>query len=273
MQSTGAPTTTFSLDTDSAEDIRDFYQQKGYVIFEGLFSDDDIGRTRNQVRSILETEAEQQLDAGPGEAFDTHLESLFDISDDYRHNLYDILQDISSLHRMAMDDNVFEVMELFGITQPALRDLGGLGLRIDLPGEDEFLSPIHQDVYPMKAENCLNIWAPLHDVSVENGALKIYPESHELGPIPAEEKYVRKYKGNTKQGIPETYTSEYDSLFVEIDAGDAVVFHPYLLHQSTPNRSDNIRWTATIRFDDATDIQWMPEAQNPYIEYRRDELL
>jgi len=273
MKSTATTMTKFSLDTDSAEEIRTFYEDKGYVIFESLFSNDDIDRTKNQIRAILESEAERQLDADAGEQFDTYLEPLFDISDDYRHNLYNVLQDISSLHRLAMHDNVFEVMELFGIEQPALRDLGGLGLRIDLPGEDEFLSPIHQDVYPMKAENCLNIWAPLHDVSAENGALRIYPESHELGPIPAEEKYVRTYKGNTKQGIPETYTSDYDGLFAEIDAGDAVVFHPYLLHQSTPNRSNDIRWTATIRFDDATDIQWMTEAENPYIEYRHDELL
>jgi len=258
---------------DSEEDILEFYRENGYAVLSDVYSDEDVSRIRSQIRNILETEAARELGEGPGAEFDTYLRDLFGISDDYRSNLYETLQDISALHRLAIHDNVFQMLDLLGIEEPALRDKGGLGLRIDIPSEDEFLSPTHQDVYPMKTENCANFWVPLRSVTPNSGALKVFPGSHEIGAVPAEEKFVRKYKGNSKQGIPESFTADYEETYASLDAGEVLAFHPYLLHQSTTNRSDDIRWTATIRFDDATSIEWLREEKNPYLDYRRPELL
>jgi len=264
--------TKHSID-DPKNEILELYEENGYVIFDDVYSEGDISRIRNQIKSILDSEAARELGVSEGAEFDTHLEALFNISGEFRHNLYNILQDMSSLHQLAAHENLFNLIDTFGIDQPALRDKGGLGLRVDIPSEDEFLSPTHQDVYPMKTENCINFWIPLRSVTPNSGALKVFPGSHDIGAIPSEEKYLRKYKGNTKQGIPEEYTEDYEMKYASLNAGDVLAFHPYLLHQSTTNRSDDIRWTATIRYDDATAIDWLNEESNPYLDYRRDELL
>jgi ectoine hydroxylase-related dioxygenase (phytanoyl-CoA dioxygenase family) len=163
-------------------------------------------------------------------------------------------------------------MDILGINQPVLRPAGGAGLRVDIPGEDEHLIPLHQDTYPMKTENCINFWVPLMSVTPESGAVKIYPKSHEIGAIPAEEKYIQKHKGRKLQGIPNKFKTDYPEMYASLDKGDVLAFHPYLLHKSNRNKSEDTRWTATLRYDDATTISWLSEAQNPYLDYRKDEL-
>jgi ectoine hydroxylase-related dioxygenase (phytanoyl-CoA dioxygenase family) len=111
----------------------------------------------------------------------------------------------------------------------------------------------------MRSEEAINFWIPLRDVDVANGALSVYPGSHKLNAIQCEETSASGY-----QVIRESQIRGFQGTFCEIDAGDVLVFHPYMVHGSNRNRSEHIRWTVTVRYDDATEMPWLITGQNPY---------
>lgn len=76
-------------------------------------------------------------------------------------------------------------------------------------------------------EKMLTIRIHLDDTDVCNGALKVCPGSHRLGRIPASKAAaVAKQKGE---------------ILCEVASGDAIIFHPLLLHASHKATSPNHR--------------------------------
>jgi ectoine hydroxylase-related dioxygenase (phytanoyl-CoA dioxygenase family) len=80
----------------------------------------------------------------------------------------------------------------------------------------------------------INIWVPLIDLTVQNGALFVLPGSHRIFPT---------YRGSS---IPEFFAPVMDNMIdylqpVLIKAGEAVFFDQSIIHFSPPNYSNNIR--------------------------------
>lgn len=95
---------------------------------------------------------------------------------------------------------------------------------------------VHQDMSLVDESRFtgINIWVPLIDLTVENGALFVLPGSHRIFPT---------YRGSS---IPEFFAPVMDSMidFLEpvlIKAGEAVFFDQSIIHFSPPNYSNNIR--------------------------------
>jgi ectoine hydroxylase-related dioxygenase (phytanoyl-CoA dioxygenase family) len=120
----------------------------------------------------------------------------------------------------------------------------------------------------MRTENCLNFWIPLQSVIPENGALRVFSGSHEIGPVHAEEKELNK---DGYESIPLEIVEDYPEIHCTIDPTDVVVFHPYLVHGSETNRSDQIRWTVIVRYDDVSKMDWLIDGANPHAELRRED--
>ena len=113
----------------------------------------------------------------------------------------------------------------------------GLG-RADPKQSGAFLSRIV--AAPLMAEP--NFWIPLVDVDEENGCLQMLPGGH---------RHTPPYQD---QWSPNTFVPELDGLVpvpVPMQVGDALLIHQHLPHASPPNRSDHIRWSMDIRFQDA----------------------
>lgn len=84
-------------------------------------------------------------------------------------------------------------------------------------------------------------WIPLVDVGPENGCLHLLPGSHRHAP-PWEE-----------QAEPGRSTTELGNLRpipVPLRVGGAILIHQHCSHASPPNRSDHIRWSVDIRYQD-----------------------
>lgn len=256
-----------TLSTLSPDVIRDRFRENGFVVVENAVPIERISAVKAEVDSILTAEAERHLegDTDDDRRFDAHLEALFDLDSDYRGRLYELLQDMVSINRLCTSDTILRVAEILEMTAPNVRNIG---TRIDIPGEDEYLQPLHQDINDMRTEKCLNCWIPLQSVDRENGALRVWAGSHELGPIRSDEKEV------TEQGyesIPSSLVEGFEEMHCTIDAGSVLFFHPYLVHGSSTNRSDHIRWTNIVRYDDATRMEWLRDGENPYETLRRDD--
>lgn len=102
---------------------------------------------------------------------------------------------------------------------------------------------VHQDMSLVDESRFtgINIWVPLVDLTVENGALFVLPGSHRLFPT---------YRGSS---IPEFFEEVNNDLIdylqpVTIKAGQAVFFDQSIIHYSPPNFSDKIRIVTNTYF-------------------------
>jgi hypothetical protein len=102
---------------------------------------------------------------------------------------------------------------------------------------------VHQDMSLVDESRFtgINIWVPLVDLSVENGALFVIPGSHRVVPT---------YRGSS---IPEFFNPVVEDMIdylqpVLIKAGEAVFFDQSIVHFSPPNFSDNIRIVTNTYF-------------------------
>jgi hypothetical protein len=102
---------------------------------------------------------------------------------------------------------------------------------------------IHQDMSLVDESRFtgINIWVPLVDLTIENGALFVLKGSHRMFPT---------YRGSS---ISECFSPVMNEVldFLEpiiVKAGEAVFFDQSIIHFSPPNYSDNIRIVTNTYF-------------------------
>jgi phytanoyl-CoA hydroxylase len=99
----------------------------------------------------------------------------------------------------------------------------------------------HQDVsekWQMTEPPVLTIWTALDDATRDNGCLELVPGSHRHGAIGAG--HMLTPEDEAKFAPPGS------SRFIELEAGEAVVFHNALLHRSGANHTDCARRAFTL---------------------------
>ncbi len=102
----------------------------------------------------------------------------------------------------------------------------------------------HQDFgywhnYGCLAPDMLSIWIALDPSNKANGCLQVLKGSHQLGRLD----HVRENgQTNVVQAYLDAAIERYERVYVEMEAGDALVFHCNLLHRSDANPSDTYRW-------------------------------
>jgi ectoine hydroxylase-related dioxygenase (phytanoyl-CoA dioxygenase family) len=102
----------------------------------------------------------------------------------------------------------------------------------------------HQDYgywyeYGCLDPNMLSIWIALDDANKANGCLQILEGSHKLGRV----NHIREDgQFNCDPERVEVAKKRFVHNYVEIKAGDAIVFDCNLLHTSDANTSPNPRW-------------------------------
>ncbi len=102
---------------------------------------------------------------------------------------------------------------------------------------------VHQDMSLVDESRFtgINIWVPLVDLTIENGALFVLRGSHRMMPT---------YRGSS---IPECFSPVMNEVIdflepVTVKAGEAVIFDQSIIHFSPPNFSDDIRIVTNTYF-------------------------
>ena len=106
----------------------------------------------------------------------------------------------------------------------------------------ENVAPWHQDaqVHHEDADPVfiLTVWLPLCDTDEENGCLQIIPRVHHRGTV-----YWSEGFGIEEGGLPEG-----EVLSLPMKKGDVLLMHKLIPHRSIPNRSESIRWSLDLRY-------------------------
>ncbi|MCB0083195.1 MAG: phytanoyl-CoA dioxygenase family protein, partial [Caldilineaceae bacterium] len=111
-------------------------------------------------------------------------------------------------------------------------------------GHSFHVVPWHQDAGVMMPEaegsNVITCWLPLGDATVEMGCMEALPGVHNQG-------YLRHKKEGGTTSDP-TMMPDVKPLALECRKGDVVFMNRFTPHRSTPNRSEQCRWSLDLRY-------------------------
>jgi hypothetical protein len=190
------------------------------------------------------------------ENFDSGLNVLLQKNRALGGVVYDAVKQIPAFMRLLSSEKHEQVMQsLRGTDLCGVVDRG-YGIRIDHPGEMDFLSGWHQDYHGhLRSLDGINFWSPLRKVFLELGPVEFCPQSHTNGVFaqvcPPENKHAKnttQYCTGLRIVDEAKVIAKYDKVKPLLDLGDAVVIDFLTVHRSTQNLSEQSRWSMQLRW-------------------------
>lgn len=234
------------------------YDQDGYVVLEDLLNEDDLADVREAMASKVDQIADELFRDGQitdklaDRPFKYRLAELFAGKTDKEFLKYgrSWRDRIPGYFLLMSNPKILDAVE--SLIGPEIFSNPVYNVRPKVPKVAAGAVPWHQDksYWPDANSNpVITVWIPIVDSTFENGCLHIIPATHR--------KRVIKYHHETYSG---TGFTETDLQVVEREAkkrpitpipmraGSAILFNDRLLHSSTPNNSDHVRWSVDLRY-------------------------
>jgi len=111
----------------------------------------------------------------------------------------------------------------------------------------------------MFPDQLISVMTALTPANKENGCLQVIKGSHKLGRV------NHGFAGEQVGADPvmvENALKTMELVYVELDAGDAVIFHSNLLHRSEANLSDFPRWSVISCYSLQTNLAYNEKSQS-----------
>ncbi len=158
--------------------------------------------------------------------------------------IYETLRNSDALCRIVYNQKLLSaVKEILGLSPDQAVYLAGHSCRIDPPRDERFTYKWHQQSYYSIREAAeVQLWTPMIARNTkEKGTLSILLKSHKKE---LSHHLERNPGGHEQMFIPdETVKGMFVEKFVEIDPGDVILFHPYMIHRSNHNSSKQVRYS------------------------------
>lgn len=249
------------------------YQQKGYLVFEQLFNDEQLQSLKQQAKSIIEKWQPQQqrhfFTTNDNNRSGDHyfLDSAEKVRCFFEEEAFnkdgELVQDrtlcINKIgHALHALDPVFEqfscqsvlgdIAHDLGMAQPQIRQSMYIFKQPRIGGVVNW----HQDAtfFYTQPQSVITYWFAIEDATLQNGCLWVEPGGH-TGPL--REQFIRDGDTTSMHKLDDTpWPTEQSGVPIEVKAGSLIVFHGRLPHYSAPNRSDKSRQAYTLHVTDGT---------------------
>jgi len=182
----------------------------------------------------------------------TSAEKIAALPSNRRQAFYHALRYLPSTTQLACSPLLLDISKQLKLVQPAV--MRSYNLRMDMPNEQQFMFHWHQDItYLLGSKNSVTYWVPLTPVNEHQGSIELIEGSHRHGLVPFH------YTGEGSPPLSKSMSPKDicldaeptgDAKTIEAEPGDIVVFSQFLLHRSTPNHSNQIRWVSQVRHSD-----------------------
>jgi len=233
------------------------YAEEGWVLLKGLFDvERDLVPIHRNINKLIELKL-NQLGIVPVESGDSAQIRNRDFMQivcserDKAGEIYRACRHLLPLHVLSVKEELIELACRY-IGTAWINYLPYTAVRIDVLGEENYLFPWHQDYpYTQGSIDGIVIWAPLFDVPVGHGHVRIIPRSHLSGLRQvhlADPGNANRNGARTISIIGEERLDEEPFVEAAVNVGDALVFNTLLLHRSTPSGSGTVRWTFQLRY-------------------------
>ena len=222
-----------------------FWDANGYLVLKAFYDvEREIAPVHAEIRQVLEL-----VGGETGSEFDGNLATMAKDCRAKASIVYDAVKKLPSYVQLAACAKHVTIGRQLLCSEFVGFAPRGYGIRLDHPGEDKFLTQLHQDyTSQLISPRGVVFWSPLRKITAELGPMILYPGSHKLG-IQRIEK-----RGEGSYGLrllnEEKLRRQFEAVAPEPDVGDVVVVDYLLLHESSPNRSEQTRWAMISRFFD-----------------------
>lgn len=258
--------TTHSTRSSLTPEQIEFYDLEGYLVLPHLLSEDDTAGVRQAMQQKVDMIADALLADGlitdkyEEAPFESRLARLFaDLSDEeflkYGRSWRDRLP---GYYDLMNNPKIVDAVE--GLIGPEIFANPVYNVRPKVPKVAAGAVPWHQDksYWPeANANPVITVWIPLVDATEVNGCLHIIPRTHKKRVI---EHHAETYSGTgyTEVALDYVQRRQRDVISLPLEAGGAILFNDRLVHSSTPNNSDHVRWSVDLRYQ-PTDQDPMPQ--------------
>jgi ectoine hydroxylase-related dioxygenase (phytanoyl-CoA dioxygenase family) len=231
------------------------FHANGYIVIRNIKEVNNyIGSMRSEIKALLASYF--------GEIFlenEDMTTKITELSDSSRRSFYIALRYLPSITQLASSPILLDLSRQLQLKIPAV--MHSYNIRMDFPYVDKFLFHWHQDItYLLGSKKSLTYWIPLSHVNEINGSVELIEKSHLGGLFPFHysglESTPPKYKSMSPSDIKLNQEHEKSGVIVTANPGDLVIFSQFILHRSTPNRSNIMRWVAQVRHSDLADSEF-----------------
>ncbi len=225
---------------ESADVLQARLQDWGYLYFKNYVAKDKCQALLTEFTQVLAPHIglnpTTQLPELTGEAF-TETDPLWD-------EYYPKMQSLERFHHFYHDDHIVKLMEKVAGKEVFVYPMKMA--RVSTPKKIGYETPAHQDAKSHVAGPTMcGIWTALQDIDETVGRLKMLPRSHLKG---VREVLPAQGVGNVQCEI---FADEDTWHVSDVEQGDVIIFHSYMVHKAEPNLSANtVRMSVDTRFCD-----------------------
>ena len=240
-----------------------FFDTEGYLIVNDVFTPADLQPVRRELHERIGAKAAalhaagQLADIHAAEPFDRQLAHIYDDNPDAAKAIIRDLEGQAGgghagieMFRVITHPKLLAVVE--DLIGPEIVGSSVYRIRPKLPGFARGVVPWHQD-QGYFAPHCdrqliITCWLPLVNATQANGCLQIQPRAHHSGVVP------HRTGGNAGFLVIEDGDLPFppeQAITAEVPFGGAVFMTNLTPHCSTPNLTDEIRWSLDLRYQDA----------------------
>ena len=239
----------------TSEELEQF-NALGYVVKDGVYADDDLQMLRDGLTAAIQEKCDELIAAGQldqdfaAELFETRLAKMHRHTPDAAH---EVLMSIWSgrfhgpgmLHVLRHPPLIDCIADLIG---PEIVATSIYRIRPKVPDYLRAEVPWHQDAgYSMThcyEHMMVTCWVPLVDATIDNGCMWVIPKVQDGG-------IIQHYTGG-HGGYLEIAPDEVPegAIPVEMAAGSVLFMTAMTPHASFENKTDIVRWSMDLRFQD-----------------------
>jgi phytanoyl-CoA hydroxylase len=242
-----------------------FYNEEGYLVIPGLLSDEELEPARAAMNDKVSMIADGLYEAGlitdklEHRPFKYRLAELFNdrTADDFLKYGRSWRDRLPGYFHLMSNPRILDAVE--SLIGGELFSNPVYNVRPKIPKVAAGAVPWHQDksYWPDANSNpVITVWIPLVDANEVNGCLHIKPKTHRTRLL---EWHQEHETGTGYTALREDQLGKTKTVSLPVKAGSAILFNDRCLHMSTPNLSDEVRWSV--------DLRYQPTDQDPMIAH------
>ncbi len=234
-------------------------QSRGFLVLPNLVPQAHLDRFEHEIAVLSEGECRRlgTSPAGDVEPF-IHLHRQ---GGEYWSLLYELLERMFVLNQIATDIGRFleetEFLRREGIEVPLVWP----DIRADPPHDSSRLLRIHQDFASTRCHRAWRLWVPLRPADEHYGTMRVFAGTHRLGLLP------HRVDDPRYPTVDAEHWQDAPQETMVLPAGHGVLFHPLLLHESVPNRSNRMKFTLLVQVQDLASVCHPHDPDDPLSEF------
>lgn len=238
---------------------KDFFEENGYLVVPDLLSPTEITRCQDEIEHLHELAAQLSAKHDPAAHHFQHEPYLKD-------NVSTTLPILRKIEHTRVHSKTFKNLAAHPKVVAIVQQLIGNDLllfRSTLmlkPAQHGSAHALHQDsaYWPLEPPTLVTVSIALSDATLENGCIKIVPQSHRWGLLEW---------GHIAQAQDAPLTQRQDiqpaqQMDVPLKAGSVLFFHSLMVHGSGPNTSTMPRHTALYAYF-CPNVRYVPKDGKP----------